>query len=47
MGNMFSNAYNFGTVWREPDTTPYPYDPVTFDPHEGFEYQRKERGKAF
>lgn len=45
MGNLFSNSMNWGTVWREPDTTPYYLEPTTFDPHEGFEYKRKERGR--
>ncbi len=35
----------FKETFLRPDTTPLPFSEPTFDPHEGFEGKRKERGK--
>jgi len=46
MGNALS-WQNVGEGMRNPDTTPRTGSMPTFDPHEGFDYQRKPREKKF
>jgi hypothetical protein len=41
MGQNFSNM---GRAYKQPDETPKTLEAITFDPHHGFDYQRKERG---
>ena len=43
MGNALS-WQNVAEGVRNPDTTPRTGSAPTFDPHEGFDYQRKPRG---
>ena len=42
MGNQLSEAFG-----RPTEFTPKSYGPITFDPHEGFEYKRKQREKLY
>ena len=45
MGNALS-WQNVGEGMRNPDSTPRTGSMPTFDPHEGFDYQRKPRGST-
>jgi NADH dehydrogenase (ubiquinone) 1 beta subcomplex subunit 7 len=44
MGQNFSNM---GRAYKQPDETPKTLEAITFDPHHGFDYQRKEREKLY
>lgn len=47
MGNGLGGMTQMKNVRNEPECTPLTKDKITFDPHEGFEYERKERSKFF
>ena len=48
MGNkngIFENSFTPGLTRSQPDTTPLTGSKPSFDPHEGFEFKRKPKGK--